>query len=232
MQQRHRFLMLTTSQKQLSTRKTKTYQAAFREGFFRRPCRRGWSLIPLPEGHWVLTKQKLLRWLRGGRCPNGRTARKKEETKQKKHAYDPQPKKEERKYMTTYWKGSAAIYTHGALFKIYLQSHVSKNSNKHVQVLFCCVSTKHRSKLWLKSPLIHSGSLGGQTPTLTNIIQWVLPQNSMSVIFLLVTYNRSIWTSMEKCGRNYLMKDEELKRWERNTCTWLTFTRCMGVSKL
>jgi len=95
-QRGQRFLMLTTSQKQLSRRKTQTYQAAFREGFFRRPCRRGWSLIPLPEGHWVLTKQKLLRWLRGGRCPNGRTARKKEETKQKKHAYDPQPKKKKK----------------------------------------------------------------------------------------------------------------------------------------
>lgn len=121
MQQRHRFFMLTTSQKQLSTRKTKTYQAAFREGFFRRPCRRGWSLIPLPEGHWVLTKQKLLRWLRGGRCPNGRTARNKEETKQKKHAYDPQPKKEERKYMTT---------TEKALLRYTRTGHCSKYTCK------------------------------------------------------------------------------------------------------
>lgn len=115
--------MLTTSQKHLSTRKTKTYQAAFREGFFRRPCRRGWSLIPLPEGHWVLTKQKLLRWLRGGRCPNGRTARKKKETKQKKHAYDPQPKKKKKKVNT--WQS-----TEKALLRYRLTRHCLKYTCK------------------------------------------------------------------------------------------------------
>lgn len=156
--------------------------------------------------------------------------RKRRQSKRSMHMIHSQKKKKVNTWQST--ERALLRYTHKALFKIYLQSHVSKNSNKHVQVLFCCVSMKHHSKLWLKSPLIHSGSFGGQTATLTNIIEGVLAQNSRSVIFLLVTYKRSIWTSIEKCGRKYLMKDEELKRWERNTRMWLTFTRCMGVSKL
>lgn len=34
--------------------------------------------------------------------PQWQNSQRKEETKQKKHAYDPQPKKEESKYMTKY----------------------------------------------------------------------------------------------------------------------------------
>lgn len=46
-------------------------------------------------------------------------------------------------------------------------------------------------------------------PTLVNIIQQDVLQNSMNVLFSLVTYKRSTWRSMEKYGRKYLMKETE-----------------------
>lgn len=64
-----------------------------------------------------------------------------------------------------------------------------------------------------------------QMPTLVSIIQQALLQNSMNVLFLLVTDERRTWVSVEKHGRKYLMNDKKLKRWDRNAC--MTFTRCV-----
>lgn len=54
----------------------RTYQAALREGLFRKPCRRSWALIPLPECHGVLTDQKFPRRLRWRRRFNDRKVEK------------------------------------------------------------------------------------------------------------------------------------------------------------
>lgn len=87
-----------------STFRLRTYQAALREGFFGKSCRRRWALIPLPECHGVVTDQKFPGRLRGWRMP--KTKKKKdmgERDKQNKHAYDKVTAKEkgERKYSST-----------------------------------------------------------------------------------------------------------------------------------
>lgn len=76
-----------------STFQARTYQAALREGLFRKPCRRSWALIPLPECHGVLTDQKFPRRLRWWRRFNDRKVEKgkgtrKRKKKQNLHAYD------------------------------------------------------------------------------------------------------------------------------------------------
>lgn len=55
----------------------RTYQAALREGFFRKSCRRRWNLIPLPERHGVLTDHKSPGRLGGWRRAHDREAKKK-----------------------------------------------------------------------------------------------------------------------------------------------------------
>lgn len=75
-----------------STFRARTYQAALREGLFRKPCRRSWALIPLPECHGVLTDQKFPRRLRWWRRFNDRKVKKgkgtrKRKKKQNLHAY-------------------------------------------------------------------------------------------------------------------------------------------------
>lgn len=84
-----------------STFRQRTYQAALREGFFGKSCRRRWTLIPLPECHGVLTDQKFPGRLRGRRSANDRKAKKEEDMgekdKQNKHAYDKVTAKEREK---------------------------------------------------------------------------------------------------------------------------------------
>lgn len=67
-----------------STFGARTYQAALREGLFRKPCRRSWALIPLPECRGVLTDQKFPRRLRWWRRFNDRKVEKGKGTRKRK----------------------------------------------------------------------------------------------------------------------------------------------------
>lgn len=81
-----------------STFRLRTYQAALREGFFGKSCRRRWALIPLPECHGVVTDQKFPGRLRGWRMPKTKKKRiwEKETSKTSMHTIKSQQKKKER----------------------------------------------------------------------------------------------------------------------------------------